>query len=424
MNIQQYIHSLTDEEFEQLCTEYLTLHYKNKNITIHGTRLKKDGGKDIVGTAQDVPYEIWAECKRHNRALGLEKISKNVILVISKGINELIYFSTSDITRNAVKHVSIVAAKHNFSVTFIYGNRLYQELSILPRFQYGFEKSNEIIKNDLRISRFFSVFEDTEKYTEESELVLQRDNIFYIDIYLTNLYSATVSDVTCTLPKMADIIFHVPEIHNCFNMLQGSNRVIQIRAEVLSSYTVKHIPALTLKYKCNGHTYSKKVPGGFIDPTKLIYYPLVGENVQNFLSSKILPLLKGNGFSPIYMLNITGKSGTGKTRLLSEIINSAKSYNFQTLYCDAKKQNGFEILREFLCACLGLPYGTGNISCTLDDFSKIIKQYYGNSKVSEAVFSFVFHKKLDPDILYYLKEALLFFSCNIVGGVSLIVNAK
>lgn len=420
MNIQQYIHSLTDEEFEQLCTEYLTLHYKNKNITIHGTRLKKDGGKDIVGTAQDVPYEIWAECKRHNRALGLEKISKNVILVISKGINELIYFSTSDITRNAVKHVSIVAAKHNFSVTFIYGNRLYQELSILPRFQYGFEKSNEIIKNDLRISRFFSVFEDTEKYTEESELVLQRDNIFYIDIYLTNLYSATVSDVTCTLPKMADIIFHVPEIHNCFNMLQGSNRVIQIRAEVLSSYTVKHIPALTLKYKCNGHTYSKKVPGGFIDPTKLIYYPLVGENVQNFLSSKILPLLKGNGFSPIYMLNITGKSGTGKTRLLSEIINSAKSYNFQTLYCDAKKQNGFEILREFLCACLGLPYGTGNISCTLDDFSKIIKQYYGNSKVSEAVFSFVFHKKLDPDILYYLKEALLFFSCNIVGGVSLI----
>ena len=142
MNIQQYIHSLTDEEFEQLCTEYLTLHYKNKNITIHGTRLKKDGGKDIVGTAQDVPYEIWAECKRHNRALGLEKISKNVILVISKGINELIYFSTSDITRNAVKHVSIVAAKHNFSVTFIYGNRLYQELSILPRFQYGFEKSN------------------------------------------------------------------------------------------------------------------------------------------------------------------------------------------------------------------------------------------------------------------------------------------
>lgn len=85
-----------------------------------------------------------------------------------------------------------------------------------------------------------------------------------------------------------------------------------------------------------------------------------------------------------------------------------------------QKQNGFEILREFLCACLGLPYGTGNISCTLDDFSKIIKQYYGNSKVSEAVFSFVFHKKLDPDILYYLKEALLFFSCNIVGGVSLI----
>ena len=420
MNIQQYINNLTDQEFEELCTEYLKLHYKNKNITIHGTRLKKDGGKDIVGTASDVPYEIWAECKRHNRALGLEKISKNVILVISKGINELIYFSTSDITRNAIKHVSIVAAKHNFSVTFIYGKRLYQELSVLPCFQYGFEKSNEIVKNDLKISRFFSVFEDTEKYTENSELVLQRDNIFYIDIYLTNLYSTTISDVTCILPKMTDIIFHIPEIHNGFNMLQGSNRVIQIRAEILSSYTVKHIPSFTLKYKFNNHTYSKKVPGGYIDPTKLIYYPLVGENVQNFLSNKILPLLKDNASAPIYMLNITGKSGTGKTRLLSEIINTAKSFNFQTLYCDAKKQNGFDILREYLCACLGLPYGTGNISCTLDDFSKIVEQNYGNHKVSDAVFSFVFLKKLAPDILYYLKEALLFFSCNIVGGTPLV----
>lgn len=420
MNIQQYINNLTDQEFEELCTEYLKLHYKNKNINIHGTRLKKDGGKDIVGTACDVPYEIWAECKRHNRALGLEKISKNVILVISKGINELIYFSTSDITRTAIKHVSIVAAKHNFSVTFIYGKRLYQELSILPRFQYDFEKPDKIIKNDLKISRFFSVFEDTEQYTEGSELILQRDNIFYIDIYLTNLYNTTVSDVTCILPKMSDIIFHLPEIHNHFNMLQGSNRVIQIRAEVLNSYTRKHIPPFILKYKCNNHTYSKKIPGGSIDPTKLIYYPLIGENVQNFLSNKILPLVKDKIASQIYMLNITGKSGTGKTRLLSEIINLAKSYNFQTLYCDARKQTGFAILREYLCACLGLPYGTGNISCTLDDFSKIIEQYYGNHKVSDAVFSFVFHEKIDADILYYLREALLFFSCNIVGGTPLI----
>ena len=420
MNIQQYINNLTDQEFEELCTEYLKLHYKNKNINIHGTRLKKDGGKDIVGTACDVPYEIWAECKRHNRALGLEKISKNVILVISKGINELIYFSTSDITRTAIKHVSIVAAKHNFSVTFIYGKRLYQELSILPRFQYDFEKPDKIIKNDLKISRFFSVFEDTEQYTEGSELILQRDNIFYIDIYLTNLYNTTVSDVTCILPKMSDIIFHLPEIHNHFNMLQGSNRVIQIRAEVLNSYTRKRIPPFILKYKCNNHTYSKKIPGGSIDPTKLIYYPLIGENVQNFLSNKILPLVKDKIASQIYMLNITGKSGTGKTRLLSEIINLAKSYNFQTLYCDARKQTGFAILREYLCACLGLPYGTGNISCTLDDFSKIIEQYYGNHKVSDAVFSFVFHEKIDADILYYLREALLFFSCNIVGGTPLI----
>lgn len=418
--MQQYISNLNDKEFEELCTEYLKLYYKNKNISIHGTKLKKDGGKDIVGTALDVPYEIWAECKRHNRALGLETISKSAILVISRGINELIYFSTSDITRNAIKHISMVAAKHDFSVTFIYGDRLYQELSILPRFQYDVKNQERQIKNDLKIIRYFSVFEDTEQYTESSKLTLQRDNIFYIDIYLTNLHDTTISNIRCILPKMPDITFHIQEIHNGFKMLQGSNRVIQVRAEVISSCTEKYIPDFTLKYQCNNHNYSKKILGGIIDPTQLIYYPLVGEKVQNFLSKKILPLLKHKSESPIYVINITGKSGTGKTRLLSEIIHSAKNHNFQTLYCDAKKQSGFSIIRGYLCACLGLPYCTGNISCTLEDISNIIEHYHGSSKVSNAIFQFVFQERIDSDILYYLKEALLFFSCNIVGGIPLI----
>ena len=84
MNIQQYIHSLTDEEFEQLCTEYLTLHYKNKNITIHGTRLKKDGGKDIVGTAQDVPYEIWLNARGTIVPLVLRKYLKMLFWLFQK----------------------------------------------------------------------------------------------------------------------------------------------------------------------------------------------------------------------------------------------------------------------------------------------------------------------------------------------------
>ena len=73
MDIKEYINKLTDTEFEELCTEYLKIRFKDKNIQVHGTRLKKDGGKDVIGKSKDVPYEIWAECKRHNRSIGYFK---------------------------------------------------------------------------------------------------------------------------------------------------------------------------------------------------------------------------------------------------------------------------------------------------------------------------------------------------------------
>ena len=421
MDIKEYINKLTDTEFEELCTEYLKIRFKDKNIQVHGTRLKKDGGKDVIGKSKDVPYEIWAECKRHNRSIGLDTISKNVILVISKGINELIFFSTSNITKNALKHISIVAAKHDFSVSFIYGKRLYKELNLLPRFQIDINSLFKTEKDTLEISRFFSLFEDSEQYTEQDPLILQRDNIFYIDLYLTNLYDTVITDINCILPSIPEVRFSISNLHTNFKMLAGSNRVIQIRGEVLNPYKKQYIPEIVIKHKVNSKTNQKKIKIGFVDPTRLIYYPLVGQRPQNFLIQKIFPLLKNNVemmFQP-YLISITGKSGTGKTRLLSEIINEFKNHNIQTLYCDAKKQSGFHILREYLCTCLGLPYGSGNISCTLEDFYDVIRRYYSNKKVSDAIYSFVFLEKTSAEIIYYVKESLIYFSQNLVGGGNL-----
>lgn len=419
MDIKEYINKLTDTEFEELCTEYLKIRFKGKNIQVHGTRLKKDGGKDVVAKSKELPYEIWAECKRHNRSIGLESISKNVILVISKGINELIFFSTSNITKSAIKHISIVAAKHDFSVSFIYGERLYKELNCLPRFKPDINGSSKIPKDTLEIIRFFSLFEDSEQYTERNELILQRDNIFFIDLYLTNFYDTIITDINCDLPSVPEIRFSISKLHTNFKMLTGSNRVIQIRGEVLNSFQKQYIPEIVIKYKLSNKMIQKRIKVGFVDPTRLIYYPLVGQRPHDFLNQRIFPILKMDMMIHPYLINITGKSGTGKTRLLSEIINEFKNNNMQTLYCDAKKQSGFHILREYLCTCLGLPYGRGNISCTLDNFYDVIRRYYNNQKVSDAIYSFVFLEKIEPDIIYYVKESLIYFSENIVGSGNL-----
>lgn len=415
MNLQEYIFSLTDAEFEELCTEYLQWIYQNKRINIHGTRLRKDGGKDAVGKAKDVPYEIWAECKRHNRAIGLDDISKNVVLVISKGINELLYFSTSNITRNAIKHISVVAAKHDFSVSFFYGEHLYQELARLPRFNEAPTILPVRTFDTLEIVRFFSIFEDCYEYDNKNAVVLQRDNHFYIDLFLKNMYSETITDIKCILPQVREIFFSISELNTGFSMLKNSNRIIQIQGEVLNCYSIKSIPDFIVQYKINGIQKKSSVKGGFVDPTKLIYYPLTGQTRHEFLRSSIYPLFNTLSTVKPYIISIDGPAGSGKSRLLSEIMSLARKNSFQILYCDAKKQKGYEILREYLCTCLGIPYGKGNIACTLEEFHSVILRYNGNVNISSAIYNFIYMEKTDDSIMYYLKEALIHFSKNTVG---------
>ena len=419
MNIKEYVENLNEIQFEELCTEYLQWLYRGKKIQIHGTRLRKDGGKDAVGIAEEVPYEIWAEFKKHCRSVGLEEIAKNVVLVLSKGINELLFFSTSNITRNAIKHISIVSKKHDFSVSFYYGQRLYAALEQLPRFHCKEENRFKSIPKTLLVHRYFSVFEDTDEYTKENKLTLQRDNNFYIDLYLTNLYDDTISEIECVLPKVDGINFSVSEIDKNFKLLKGSNRVLQIRAEVLNCYSVKYIPKITIKYSLNGKKEEVNSEGGWIDPTKLIYYPLTGVDIHKFLREKTVSLFTKSDTASPYMVRITGTAGSGKSRLLMELLNKARGSGFQTLYCDAKKQDGFFILREWICVCLGLPFGKGNISCTLEDFQSVIERYNGSKEIAEAVYNFVFLEQTDETVIYYMKEALIYFSLNIIGHIPL-----
>src|SRR5699024_4221042 len=110
----------------------------------------------------------------------------------------------------------IVSKKHDFSVSFYYGERLYAALEQLPRFHCEEKEHSQPIPKTLLINRYFSVFEDTDEYTQENKLTLQRDNNFYIDLYLTNLYDNTISDIECVLPKVDGIKFLVSEIDQNF----------------------------------------------------------------------------------------------------------------------------------------------------------------------------------------------------------------
>lgn len=91
MNTQERIMNMTPEQFEQECVNLLR-YMKPKHYKIVGTRYVKDGGKDIRATVDNVPYEIWAECKKHKRSLGLDDISKMLYLLYPTKLMSFVFF--------------------------------------------------------------------------------------------------------------------------------------------------------------------------------------------------------------------------------------------------------------------------------------------------------------------------------------------
>ena len=406
MDIAEYINKLTSEQFEAICVELLRA-IKPNVYRIVGTRYVKDGGKDIVGTVAEVPYEIWAECKKHTRSLGLEEISKNVVLVISQDINELFFFSVSDISRNAQKHISTVATKHGFKVAFYYGESLMTELERLPRFKKAPKQAYE--NDGLTVTDYITAYEHADRYEKTDTVVLHRDNFFYIDLFLSNRSEYDFSDICFTWKRSEHINLVVKAVDSSIKLSAFNDRFVQIKGEVLNSKSVQRIPRINISYKVKNEYKTLNVDCGFVDPTQLLYFPLIGEKPQGFLTTKITPVLTDKSGYDTYIIDIKGESGTGKSRLLKEIINLAAQYKKRIILFDAKKYNDYNIVKELICTLLYIPYNKGSIEFSSKNIQNILIKYNADSVYAEAIYSFVFENNVNTDTVYFVKQALLYF---------------
>ncbi len=247
MNIAEQIKGMTSEQFEKVCVKLLKK-MKPEPFKITGTRYVKDGGKDIRGTVDGVPYEIWAECKKHSRALGLDDISKNVVLVISNKIRELFFFSTSNITKEAQRHISIVADKHDIAVAFHYGEKLFEEIEAL--YKSPDDNSTRTNHEDFTIEYYLTSYKNSEKYTKTDKLILKRDNCFYIDLFLHNNSIKTIKNIIISINSSSH--FGIKIISDCLNkhfeIQPFTDKFIQIECEVLNNHHVQSIPVIEIEY--------------------------------------------------------------------------------------------------------------------------------------------------------------------------------
>lgn len=409
LDIKEYINSISPEKFEQLCISYLR-YLKGSKFKIRGTRYCKDGGKDITGIAEnDIPYEIWAECKKHGRSIGLDEISKNVVLVLSENINELIFFSTSNITAGAQKHISNLASRHNFSVAYYYGDRLVSGLAELPLFrnstnQQYYKNSNEDI---LTVQLKLSKYANSDRYESKDTIILQRDTVFYIDLFFRNNTSKIIRNIEIEQAKSAYMIFSIQPYNKHFQLQSYCDRVVQIKINVVNCTRKYSIPKIKIKYECDSEKSTILLSAGTVDPTQLTYFPLIGVTLNNFLKLTAEPLFK-EAAPNTYVIDIRGGSGVGKSRLIKELLLIGEVHNWHIKHYDGNSNKDLNIIKDLLCSFIGLPFYSGNINFTSNEIKKILKSQGDNEDFADVLYDFIYKNKTNDEILYYIEDAILY----------------
>lgn len=413
-------YKLTPEEFERLCYQYICTLYKKPNYKVEHTRYVHDGGRDIEVTFYDElsHFKIWAECKQHKRNVGLEEIGKNVVLVISKHVNKVIFFSASEITKRAEIEISRIADKLNFEVSFLCGERLSRELATQPELVKVFFGENALCSSsetrELTINCSISEFESDAILTvhEGHSPIFMRDGeLFNVYVHVSN----------CTLNPIQNILIEAVSVPHFIKMYETeikhewlarqSDFIAHFRGEIISKpTTLIQLPQIIVSYYdsdevCRHRTIN--LP--YLDVSKCKHYPLVGKEITEFLSNDIGKVLEWCGRGYPQIVDLRGISGSGKSRLADEIQKETARQGFHTIYLNSTDYIEFDLIRKLLCELLHLPFYRGKINFSHDGIVELVKTQGGSDTFATKISNFLELGKWSKSDTYYIVEAISHF---------------
>lgn len=408
---------ISSQKFEDLALAYINILFAEKGTEILPTRYTKDGGKDIVIThiSKITNFRAWVECKNHKRNLGLSEIGKNIVLVISKRINKLIYISASSITETAQSEILNVAEKNNFEVLFLDGNNYKRELTKYPNLlnDYFALRNQHILvqESDVKISSFISEFEKGVDILPDSATLfyLERGNTFYLNFIIKNHTEYNLENVRIKAIANHEDLFIVEPSKNISTISMMSDYAIHFFCVYRGINNKQKIPDYEITYSHNGKTKHDIIHNISISLENIVRIPLTGKKVNEFIGiqwSEIIDLIK-RYYSQIVMIH--GKSGTGKTRLIEEMISISKQNNYSTKYFDCKNKNGATILKNILSFILEVPFDNNSLQYSKEDIKQIIQNEYGKQEYTDYLYKLFTNNKLNEDSIFYITRLLIHF---------------
>ena len=408
---------ISPQKFEDLALDYTNIIFTEKGTEILPTRYTKDGGKDIIIThiSKITNFRAWVECKNHKRNLGLSEIGKNIVLVISKRINKLIYISASSITETAQAEILNVGEKNNFEVLFLDGDNYKRELTKYPDLLNNyFTLRNPLLlvqESDVKISSFISEFEKGVDIVPDSAsfFYLERGNSFYLNFIIKNHTEYNMENVCIKAIDVYDDLFIVEPTKDILTISMMSDYGIHFFCVYRGVNKEQKIPDYEITYLLNGETKHEIIHNLSISLKNIVRIPLTGKKVNEFIGikwSEIIDLIK-RCYCQILMIH--GKSGTGKTRLIEETISISKQNNFSTKYFDCKNKNGATILKNILSFILEVPFDNNSLQYSKEDIKQIIENEYGKQEYTDYLYGLFTNNKLNEDAIFYITRLLTYF---------------
>lgn len=328
--------------FEQLVERLLNLHFDGLWKI---TKVSWDGGKDAVSesvrtTADGVVESVlsWAECKMHRAPLALRLISNTLVMAVVDGAERLLLFSYSPLINNArlelarftqatgitveivddeVLEDAILAHFHELRGQFFPGvihtpptRSRSGGLRLIPRLSRDFDTDPLRLGDDV----------DGEATSRNICHSVNLRAIMRLQLAVHNLSLDEHADVSVTIegaePMQSPFELIYPEEAT-------ENRVIAARTVSLFEYIFRashagsrvSLPRLVVTQ--SGQALPP-VDLGKVDVRSLLLPPLIGARFHEFiLKFRTLASLRNKA---VYAV-ISGRAGTGKSRLTSELVS-------------------------------------------------------------------------------------------------------
>ncbi|MDE7207643.1 MAG: restriction endonuclease, partial [Lachnospiraceae bacterium] len=408
-------------DFEQICFEYVKECYSAKFYKRTLTRAQKDQGRDIIIKGRKIKFEAWGECKAHKRNIGLDTIGKNIVLALSHQINKAIFFSVTSITLNTKIEILNVAQLHGFEVLFLDGNELNKSILSCQKVSHKYfrkEYEKYIVKNSnpLWIDTYLSEYPFAEDAKNNSKRQYHLENGFHIfmHLFIKNVGTENVTELHIELDEVPshDIIFYQKELELNSLITSHTDLLYTFQGLVFSPKKDIEIPCVRISYfMSNGIYIQENIEPGTIDASDIWKAPYVNSNSAQYLNEIYNVLEHVIPEKYVRILFVYGKSGMGKSRLMSEIENKAYECSYRVIHVDFREKNELYAMRDFIFLLLGLPASKHKIVLSSSDFQMTFKDKIDITYVS-VLYSYLYEAnvKMTYDELTDAIIELLIFS--------------